>query len=43
MVGSVVVGGGTPAFAGELTAPLRLLDTRASECSDNVVVRYAVG
>jgi dihydrofolate reductase len=41
MVGSVVLGGGTPAFGKELATPLRLLDTRTWEGSDNVLVRYA--
>jgi dihydrofolate reductase len=31
MIGSVVLGGGTPLFAGELASPLRLLDTRTFE------------
>jgi dihydrofolate reductase len=41
MVGPVVLGEGTPAFGNGLRAPLRLLDTRTFEGSDNVVVRYA--
>ena len=41
MVGTSVLGGGTPAFAGP--APqLRLLDTRRRDGSDNVLLRYAV-
>jgi dihydrofolate reductase len=42
IVGSVVVGAGTPAFASALDTPLRLLDTRSFEGSDNLLVRYAV-
>jgi dihydrofolate reductase len=41
MVGPVVLGPGTPAFAGPPTAPLRLLDTRTFERSSNVLLRYA--
>jgi dihydrofolate reductase len=41
MIGSVVLGGGTPLFAGELASPLRLLDTRTFEGSNNVLVRYS--
>jgi dihydrofolate reductase len=43
MVGPVVLGGGTTAFAeGEVPA-LELVDTRRSEGSGNVLLRYAVG
>jgi dihydrofolate reductase len=41
IIGSVVVGGGTPAFAAKLPAPLRLLGTETWEGSSNVLVRYA--
>jgi dihydrofolate reductase len=41
MIGSVVLGGGTPAFGDGLTTKLGLLDTRTFDDSDNVVVRYA--
>ncbi len=41
ILGSVVVGGGTPAFATELAAPLRLLGTETWEGSSNVLLRYA--
>ena len=41
MVGPVVLGGGTPAFAAPVA--LRLIDTRRFEGSGNVVLRYAVG
>jgi dihydrofolate reductase len=43
MVGPVVLGGGTPAFAGTKVPPLRLVDTRRWEGSSNVLLRYAVG
>jgi len=42
MVGSVVLGGGTPAFETPPATPLRLLDTRTWDGSDNVLVRYAI-
>ena len=41
IVGPVVVGDGTRAFATPPTRPLRLLGTRTWEDSDNVLVRYA--
>ena len=43
MIGAVVLGGGTPAFGNEPETPLRLLDTRTWEDSDNVLVKYAAG
>jgi dihydrofolate reductase len=42
MVGPVVLGGGTPAFDGTATPSLRLLEARALEGSENVLVRYEV-
>jgi dihydrofolate reductase len=42
MVGSVMLGGGTPVFEGEPAVPLRLLDTRRWDGSDNLLVRYEV-
>jgi dihydrofolate reductase len=41
IVGSVVLGGGTPLFAEPLPAALHLLGTRTWEDSDNVLVTYA--
>jgi dihydrofolate reductase len=43
MIGAVVLGGGTPAFAQPLASALRLIDTRKWEGSSNVLVRYAIG
>jgi hypothetical protein len=42
MIGAVVVGSGTPAFAVEPPGSLRLIDTRTATGSQNVVVRYAI-
>jgi dihydrofolate reductase len=42
MVGAKVLGGGTPAFGAGPVPPLRLLDTRRREGSDNVLLRYEV-
>ncbi|TDU86650.1 dihydrofolate reductase [Kribbella voronezhensis] len=42
MVGPVVLGGGTTAFADGDVPPLTLIDTRRSEGSDNLLLRYAV-
>jgi dihydrofolate reductase len=42
MVGAVALGGGTPAFPDEVTAPLRLLGTRGWDDSSNVLLRYAI-
>lgn len=41
IVGAVVLGDGTPAFATPPAGPLRLLDTRTFDGSDNVLIRYA--
>ena len=42
MVGSVIVGAGTPIFDGQPTVSLRLLDTRTWDGSNNLLVRYEV-
>ncbi|MEV4297268.1 dihydrofolate reductase family protein [Microbispora rosea] len=42
MVGAAVLGGGTAAFGGGPVPPLRLLETRRRDDSDNVILRYAV-
>jgi len=42
MIGPVVLGAGTPIFAGQPTVSLRLLDTRTWDGSGNVLVRYDV-
>lgn len=42
MVGASVLGGGTPAFGGGPIPPLRLLDSRRRNGSDNVLLRYEV-
>jgi dihydrofolate reductase len=42
MVGAAVLGGGTPAFGAGSVPPLRLLDTRRRDGSDNLLVRYEV-
>jgi len=42
MVGSVVLGGGTPAFARPPAGALQLIDTRTWQGSSNLLVRYAV-
>jgi dihydrofolate reductase len=41
IVGSAIVGGGTPIFGTESTPQLRLIDSRTWDDSDNVLVRYA--
>jgi dihydrofolate reductase len=41
IVGAVVLGAGTPAFAATPTAPLRLLGTHTWDDSHNVLIRYA--
>jgi dihydrofolate reductase len=42
MIGSVVLGGGTPAFAFRPPVSLRLIDTLAWDGQENVLVRYEV-
>jgi dihydrofolate reductase len=42
MIGNVVVGGGTPIFDGQPEVSLRLIDTRTSDGSGNILVRYEV-
>jgi dihydrofolate reductase len=42
MLGAAVLGGGTPAFGAGPYPPLRLVDTRRREGSDNLLVRYEV-
>jgi dihydrofolate reductase len=42
MVGSVVLPDGTPAFTVSAPTPMRLLDTRRFDGSDNVLLQYAV-
>jgi dihydrofolate reductase len=41
MVGPVVLGGGTPAFAEGEVPPLKLIDALTAEGSDNLLIRYA--
>ncbi len=42
VVGSVIVGAGTPLFDGQPAVSLRLIDTRMWDGSNNVLVRYEV-
>jgi len=42
MIGSVLVGGGTPIFEGSPKVSLRTMDTRTWDESENVLVRYEV-
>jgi dihydrofolate reductase len=42
LIGNRILGQGVPAFAGNTTASLRLIETRRWEDSDNVLLRYAV-
>jgi dihydrofolate reductase len=42
MIGSTVLGGGTPAFGAGPIPPFRLVDTRRREGSNNVLLRYEV-
>jgi len=43
MICPVVLGGGTPIFAGQPPVSLRLVDTRRWDSSENLLVRYEVG
>jgi hypothetical protein len=41
MIGPVIIGAGTPVFAGQLAVSLQLIDTpRTWDGSQNVLVRY---
>jgi dihydrofolate reductase len=42
MIGRLVLGGGTPLFAGQAATSLRLLGTRTWDGSGNLLVRYEV-
>ena len=42
MLGATVLGGGTPAFGAGPVPPLRLVDSRRREGSDNLLLRYEV-
>ena len=42
MIGSLVLGGGIPAFAGKPDASLRLIDVRTWEDSNHLLARYRV-
>jgi len=42
MVGATVLGGGTPAFGAAPVPPLRLVNTRRRDGSDNLLLRYEV-
>jgi len=42
MVGATVLGGGTPTFGGGPVPPLRLVNTRRRDGSDNLLLRYEV-
>lgn len=42
MIGAAVLGGGTPAFSAGPIPPLRLMDTRRRDRSDNLLLRYKV-
>jgi dihydrofolate reductase len=42
MLGASVLGGGTPAFGAGPVPPLRLVDTRRRDGSDNLLLRYEV-
>jgi dihydrofolate reductase len=41
IIGAVVLGPGTPLFGNEPAGPLRLLDSRTADGTDNMFVRYA--
>lgn len=42
MVGAIVLGGGTPAFGAGPVPPLRLVNTRRRDGSDNLLLHYKV-
>jgi dihydrofolate reductase len=42
MIGSVIVGAGTPIFDGQPAVSLRRIDTRTWDGSENILVRYEV-
>ena len=42
MVGATILGGGTPAFVAGPFPPLRLVDARRRDCSDNLLLRFQV-
>lgn len=42
MVGATVLGGGTPAFGTGPVPPLRLVNTRRRDGSDNLLLHYEV-
>jgi dihydrofolate reductase len=42
MLGATVLGGGTPAFGAGPVPPLRLMNTRRRDGSDNLLLRYEV-
>jgi dihydrofolate reductase len=42
MIGNRLLGEGVPAFAGQLDVPLRLIEVRTWEGSDNALLRYEV-
>lgn len=42
MIGSVIVGDGTPAFPQDPVPPFRLIDQRRREDSNNILLRYEV-
>jgi dihydrofolate reductase len=42
MIGAAIIGGGTRAFDSEPGSPLRLINTRRREGSENVLLQYAV-
>jgi hypothetical protein len=41
MIGPVVLGSGTPAFAAGEVPPVKLIDTQTAEGFDNLLIRYA--
>jgi len=42
MIGAAVLGGGTPAFGAGPVPPLRLVDARRRDGSDNLLLHYKV-